>query len=689
MPRFGIKTQVTLLSLGLLALPLVGLNYWGDIQKTALTAQARIQEVEARAIATSLLATQNNIRELLAADQDSELYKHSLSAPHINDTIVLDGDLRDWPLDINPPAQFGANNITWEAPKGASQALKTFELSLAQSAKYLYLAIAIDDPYIIFKKTTQLRLDYNDHIQLTYLDASQQLRRIIIPSVQEGSLSTYYTDHTWQYGQDQIVGREEQITPSHKTNIQGYWKKTEMGYAVELRIPTAQLDTLQPQLHVAVVDFDNLEGFGPQKIISTLPSGFDNKLNPLGIHAREFQRVIDQLKHTYARLWIYDRRGREWAFTERESSPAADRAESAFNSRCVQDALQGKVEPLQHLKGKDGTLGRLVVCYPIMDEGETLGVVVVDEAASHILDQEETRVRDIAAKMGGIIAFMLLVLFAYAVTLVRRISKLSEQSRTCIDSHGRIENTRIQASKNFPDELGDLSRSMTNLLERQQSYVDFLERIPQTLRHEISNPLNKLRTSLENLIDEAPELSKNKYIKKIDSGIDQISRITLELTEAASLESALQNEHLIDLDLSEFVNGYFGNYLPEIHFEQTDQSSAFMQGDASRLEQLFDKLMENAFSFCPAGGEIKVHVSKNNKLFNVLIENDGPMLPSESMAELSAPMISTRSSGSSIHLGLGLHIAKLIADQHKATLNGKNRADGSGVIFEVRFPLMN
>jgi nitrogen-specific signal transduction histidine kinase len=51
-------------------------------------------------------------------------------------------------------------------------------------------------------------------------------------------------------------------------------------------------------------------------------------------------------------------------------------------------------------------------------------------------------------------------------------------------------------------------------------------------------------------------------------------------------------------------------------------------------------------------------------------------------------MVSTRSSGSSIHLGLGLRIATMICDQHKAKLGGQNRADRSGVIFSVEIELV-
>ena len=500
----------------------------------------------------------------------------------------------------------------------------------------------------------------------------------------------------WQFGEDVVDLRTRETIPSHKTEIQGYWRKTDKGYALEFRIPIAQLDTTPTQLHVAVVDVDENPEYGPKAIVASLPKSLDDKLNPVALHARELQRVIDELKNTYARLWIYDSRGREWAYAERDTQTKAfvDSYYSSvtkpigFDSQCVKDALEGKIEPLRYLKGEDGELSRLIVCYPIIENLETLGVVVVDESVNHVLAQEELRMRSIAIKIGGTIALLFLVLFFYAFVLVRRITRLSEEARKSIDHEGRIEQTSIQASQNFPDEIGDLSRSISSLLQKQHSYVSFLERIPQTLRHEISNPLNKLRTSLENLLDEQPKLASNNYITKIDKGIDQISSITHHLTEAASLESAIQEEELVNLDLIDFLEGYLSTWSASIECLPWEKIPAFIHGDSSRLEQLFDKLLDNAKSFCTENGRVKVHVQRSQKRITVCIENDGPLLSSERAEELFSPMVSTRSSGSSIHLGLGLHIAKLICDQHKAKLEGKNREDKSGVIFSVEFDLV-
>ncbi len=684
MPRFGIKAQVMLVCVGLLSIPLLSISYWQEIQHTALTAQARIQEIEAKAIATSLLATQQNIGELLAADEDSELEKYSLSAPTIKQPIRLDGNFGDWPTLAGQPRRFNLNYPIWLAEPD-KQHETAFSLRLAQSSQHLYAAIDVRDDTLVYRKPNHLRLDYNEQIQLTYHDNKGQLRRIVMPAEQEGSLASYFTDGQWQYGRDLVNAKTGAVTLSHRTGVQGFWRKTRSGYAVELRMSTDAINPLQPQIRIAIVDVDDNPTFGLSAIVASLPKSFEDKLNPVGLHARELQRVIDQLKHTYARLWVYDSRGREWAFAERE--PQSGVTPTAFDSPCVRDALQGNQERADANIDEINQLTRLVVCYPIIQDQKRLGVVVIEESPQHVLKKEEERVVDIAARLGVVIITLLAVLFAYAFTLVRRISRLSEESRKCVDADGRIERTKINSSKNFPDEIGDLSRTISTLLEKQQSYMNFLERIPQTLRHEIANPLNKLRTSLEVLLDDKPELADNNYIRKIDSGIEQIGRITLHLTEAASLESAMREEQLVRLDIIQFLSGYLSNYALEIDICEWDQTPAWVLGDSSRLEQLFDKLLDNAHSFCAKDGRVSIRFERDTQKVKVIIENDGPLLPTENTNELFSPMVSTRSSGSSIHLGLGLHIAKLIGDQHKAKLSGANRRDGSGVAFSIEFLL--
>jgi signal transduction histidine kinase len=50
-------------------------------------------------------------------------------------------------------------------------------------------------------------------------------------------------------------------------------------------------------------------------------------------------------------------------------------------------------------------------------------------------------------------------------------------------------------------------------------------------------------------------------------------------------------------------------------------------------------------------------------------------------------MVSVRDRSDRVHLGLGLHIVRLIVDFHGGVARAENRPDGSGVIFRIELPL--
>ena len=682
MPRFGIKAQITLLSLGLLSIPWFAWSYWQEIQQAAITTQGRVQLIETKAIATSLVATQENIAELLAADDNSLVEKHALSAPSVAAPIRLDGNLGDWNGQQKLLASFESSFSIWQSDPELP-AESAFGLALAQTQRYLYVALNVRDNVIQERQANHLRLDYNDHVQLTYQDTLGAIKRVLIPAQGEGNLASYFTDFDWKYGVDNTHPISGELTPSHQTGIQGFWRNTEQGYVIELRMPTTKLNALDPRLHIAVVDVDEKPTLGPSAIVASLPKQLASELNPLGLHARELQRVIEQLKTTYARLWVFDRKGREWAYGGREAHDSIQPL--AFDTQCVQDALLVKDSPLQYVSNLNGELERIIACHPIIEQGRVLGVVVIDESAKHVLGKEEDKIQAIATRLALAVIGVVSVFFSYAVLLARRIARLNNESKTTVDQHGRIETTQLEASKDVPDEIGDLSRTMTALLQKQQSYTDFLERIPQTLRHEIANPLNKLKTSLELLQETRPELSNDRYIKRLSAGTDQINQITTHLTEAASLEGAIQSERLAKMDLNQFLQGYFESWKEPVKVQPFAPVLFEILGDTSRLEQLFDKLMDNATSFCSKDGAVIITVKQEKHFLQVDITNDGPPLATENIAQLCAPMSTNRSSGGAIHLGLGLHVAKLIAEKHQANILAKNRHDGSGVTFSVLF----
>jgi two-component system sensor histidine kinase ChvG len=147
----------------------------------------------------------------------------------------------------------------------------------------------------------------------------------------------------------------------------------------------------------------------------------------------------------------------------------------------------------------------------------------------------------------------------------------------------------------------------------------------------------------------------------------------------------------VELDLVTLVNklfaAYTGVYPRHALALEVQPSSATVIGVADLIVQALDKLLENAASFCPEGGEIKLQLAEEEDYWNLSVTNEGPTLPPGIRGRLFEPMVSLREQQtSSVHLGLGLHIVRLITDFHHGRVSAHDLADHSGVIVNLQLP---
>ena len=113
-------------------------------------------------------------------------------------------------------------------------------------------------------------------------------------------------------------------------------------------------------------------------------------------------------------------------------------------------------------------------------------------------------------------------LFFFASRISSRIRGLRNQAESIIDDSGRVQNT-IVASQNS-DEIGDLSRSFSNIVERLSQYTSYLENMSSRLSHELRTPVTVVRSSLENLDMTGKNEESAIYIERAEEGIKQTSR---------------------------------------------------------------------------------------------------------------------------------------------------------------------
>ena len=94
---------------------------------------------------------------------------------------------------------------------------------------------------------------------------------------------------------------------------------------------------------------------------------------------------------------------------------------------------------------------------------------------------------------------------------------------------------------------------------------------------------------------------------------------------------------------------------------------------------MLDKLVDNAVSFSAEGDEISVALCIYGNETRIDVTNPGPPLPERMRTQMFDSMVSVRPNKDSKHLGLGLYIAKLIADGHGGRIQAENIEGGVSI----------
>ncbi len=161
------------------------------------------------------------------------------------------------------------------------------------------------------------------------------------------------------------------------------------------------------------------------------------------------------------------------------------------------------------------------------------------------------------------------------------------------------------------------------------------------------------------------------------------------MSEASRVEELMEHAEpeTFDLEsvLSPAVDAYRDVY-PDRRFEfDCTAATTTMRGSPELLIQMLDKLVDNAADFSSEGDRIRIQLDSSDSGLVVSVHNPGPPLPERMRSQLFDSMVSVRADGSDKHLGLGLYVAKLIAEGHGGRISAEN-AD-NGVRFSVVLPV--
>lgn len=423
----------------------------------------------------------------------------------------------------------------------------------------------------------------------------------------------------------------------------------------------------------------------------------------------EIADLLKGMENSGARVWVVNRELKVLAVAG-TLKPATEHAQEAgalrrllalliappatdFDDAIDEDVLIKGREIVRALLGAPSTRlrntpdGRAVVAsaaHPIWSGSNVVGVVVAEETTHPILTLRNEALENLLAMTLLTLAAIALLVLGFATRLSTRIRRLRDEAEGALDARGRI--ARLVTASNAGDEIGDLSRSFSAMLGRLSQHHDYLQSLASRLSHELRTPVAVVRSSLENLrLAELPN-DQRVYLDRAEEGIVRLNRILSRMTEATRLEASLADQERERFDLArvvrECVAGYRVAY-PDTSFDLAAPDAPIqVQGSPDLAAQLLDKLVANALDFRVAGSPVRVALTQDNGHVELRVENRGTPLPETLRGKLFGSMISSRpgsSAGGEPHLGLGLYVARLIAEFHGGSIAAANLAHAGGV----------
>lgn len=504
--------------------------------------------------------------------------------------------------------------------------------------------------------------------------------------------------------------RERDLSPSR---VRGYWQDAMGGYNLELEIPLEYTggrlgfffinEKSQSRAKpTALGNVKPLDAAPPPWLIYT-PPAVHSLLEPFDSRYSQIQ-LIDNERWLLAQrrssagaaqtgsdtFWLLRLMYRNILASETLPTPPQAELAGKIAGNEIDQALSGIAANQRYSESPRSARTTLVAAAPIQDTKGILGALVIRQSAETYLSLTEKAFSRLFGYSLIALGIGALGLLGYATLLSWRIRKLSNAARAAIDADGRVVGTF--AHSNAADEIGDLSRHYGSLLEQVRQYNDYLRTLSGKLSHELRTPIAVIQSSLDNLEHSAePEQSSN-YLNRAREGLSRLQNILTAMSEANRLEESIRSNALERIDLIPLLREVFSAYrdvYPQQHLVLAiEDTKAPAIGAPDLIVQSLDKLMDNAASFCPEGGQITLQLSQADGHWHISITNEGPTLPDSRTDNLLQPMVSVRNKSSeNVHLGLGLHIVHLIAQFHRGHVAMKNRPDASGVIATLALPV--
>jgi two-component system sensor histidine kinase ChvG len=313
-------------------------------------------------------------------------------------------------------------------------------------------------------------------------------------------------------------------------------------------------------------------------------------------------------------------------------------------------------------------------------------------------------------------AVMLILSLFLAGTIaepMRRLAEAAERVRRGIKSRQQIPDFTDRY-----DEIGHLSGALRDMTTALYNRIEAIESFAADVAHELKNPLTSLRSAVETLpIARTPE-AHQRLLAIIQHDIRRLDRLISDISDASRLDAELARADMDTVDISRLLPAVVTvanevqhedpvhitlDIAPKAKDEDPRGRNFKVMGFDSRLSQVFNNLIDNARSFSPPRGNVRIALRQargesragatTRDGFEIVVDDDGPGIPDDAFERIFERFYTDRpNQGFGQNSGLGLSISRQIIEAHSGRITATNRLapamsgkDRAPVVLGARF----
>jgi two-component system sensor histidine kinase ChvG len=293
------------------------------------------------------------------------------------------------------------------------------------------------------------------------------------------------------------------------------------------------------------------------------------------------------------------------------------------------------------------------------------------------------------------VSMLLSVLLAGTIAgPVRRLADGADRVRRRVK--GRVEIPDFTGRR---DEIGHLSGNLREMTDALYNRIEAIESFAADVAHELKNPLTSMRSAVETLPLAKTDVSRGRLLSVIQDDVKRLDRLISDISDASRLDAELQRQEPALVDLTKLLSAVV-TIANEVKRENgVTVTLAFegipriylVQGYDSRLSQVINNLIDNARSFSPEDGVVRVICRRAGDEIGIIVEDDGPGIRPDALEKIFERFYTDRPQQNfGQNSGLGLSISKQIVEAHGGWLAACNRVapadeEGEALVLGARF----